>query len=186
MPTTISPATIRPAPLRTTLAFPPGSPSLPGCVRSARDLTDLALRSCGYPDNCVARILVSVLVIASLLHADPSAGEPVAVTVTVLPGRLQVDVTSDGNDGWPAPRRVPGQAAETRGSSLRLVDQLSDAWGYHRDGGRLTTWFEILVLLPPMQHSAVTAVNWASRIRRDWTTYLAARVKVSTPAPGKT
>jgi hypothetical protein len=145
MPTTTSPATTRPVPLRTTLAFPPGSPSVPGCVDSARDLTDLALRSCGYPDDCVARILVSVLVIAGLLHADPSAGEPVAVMVTVLPGRLHVAVTCDGRDGWPAPRRVLGEAAPTRGTSLRLVDQLSSAWGYHRDGGRLTTWFELAI-----------------------------------------
>jgi hypothetical protein len=29
-----------------------------------------------------------------------------------------------------------------------------------------------------------TAVNWASRIRRDWTTYIADRV--STPTPGNT
>jgi hypothetical protein len=145
MTTTISPAMVRPVPLHTTLAFPPGSPSVPGCVRSARDLTDLALRSCGYPDDCVARIMVSVLVIASLLHANPSASEPVAVTVTVLPGRLHVGVTCDGSDGWPAPRRVLGEAAETCGSSLRLVGHLSDAWGYHRDGGRLTTWFELAI-----------------------------------------
>jgi hypothetical protein len=31
-----------------------------------------------------------------------------------------------------------------------------------------------------------TAVNWASRTRRDWTAYLAERVRASTPAPGKT
>jgi hypothetical protein len=31
-----------------------------------------------------------------------------------------------------------------------------------------------------------TAVNWASHTRRDWTTYLAERVRVSTPAPGNT
>jgi hypothetical protein len=145
MPTTISPATIRPVPLRTTLAFPPGSPSVPGCVRSGRDLTDLALRSCGYPDDCVARILVSVLVIASLQHADPAAAEPVAVTVWVLAGRLHVDVACHGSDGWPAPRLVLGDDAEPCGSSLRLVDQLADAWGYHRDGGRLTTWFELAI-----------------------------------------
>src|ERR1700761_4403254 len=141
----ISPAMIRPVPLRTTLAFPPGSPSVPGCVRSARDFTDLALRSCGYPDDLVARILVSVLVIASLLHADPSASEPAAVTVTVLPGQLLVDVPCDSGDGCPAPRHAPGEATETRGSSLRLIDQLSDAWGYHRDAGRLTTWFELVI-----------------------------------------
>ena len=31
-----------------------------------------------------------------------------------------------------------------------------------------------------------TAVNWASHTRRDWTTYLAERVRVGTPAPRKT
>jgi len=31
-----------------------------------------------------------------------------------------------------------------------------------------------------------TAVNWASRTRRDWTAYLAERARVSTPAPRKT
>jgi hypothetical protein len=56
-----------------------------------------------------------------------------------------VEVTCDGSDGWPAPRSVLGEAAETRGSSLRLVDQMSDAWGYHRDGGRPTTWFELAI-----------------------------------------
>jgi hypothetical protein len=31
-----------------------------------------------------------------------------------------------------------------------------------------------------------TVVNWASHTRRDWTAYLAERVRVSTPAPRKT
>ena len=31
-----------------------------------------------------------------------------------------------------------------------------------------------------------TGVNWASHTRRDWTTYLAERVRVGTPAPRKT
>jgi hypothetical protein len=31
-----------------------------------------------------------------------------------------------------------------------------------------------------------TAVNWASRTRRDWTTYLAERARAGIPAPRKT
>ena len=82
----------------------------------------------------VATLLVSELVTNSLLHG----GEPIHVHASLMGSVLRVDVDDTGN-GHPQPRDP-----DLNGRGLRIVDDLSTAWGRAPHGSKgTTTWFEM-------------------------------------------
>ena len=82
------------------------------------------------------------MVTNSLLHGGSAGpGEAVTVTVVVWDAGVRVEVVGCKADGVPVLRRPDDEAEGSRG--LRLVEDLSDRWGYERGQGHATTWFEI-------------------------------------------
>jgi anti-sigma regulatory factor (Ser/Thr protein kinase) len=118
----------------------PGSPEH---VRAAREFAALVLRVHAIADDGTAGLLISELAANSLQHSDSGKpGGTVTVTVTVSPGKIVAEVADDGGDGEPVLPEPSGDEAEC-GRGLRLVQELSDAWGYFGGNGRLITWFEL-------------------------------------------
>jgi anti-sigma regulatory factor (Ser/Thr protein kinase) len=87
-----------------------------------------------------AALLVSELVTNSVLHG----GEPIDVHARLSGAVLRVDVNDTGN-GHPQ----PGDP-DLHGRGLRIVDDVSTAWGMapHRSSGT-TAWFELHSLSQP-------------------------------------
>jgi anti-sigma regulatory factor (Ser/Thr protein kinase) len=98
----------------------------------------------------------------SVLHSGSAVSSGV-VTVTVAVGDevIRVEVTDRCGGSVPVlPAAAPADDAVEGSRGLWLVDALSARWGYERDGGLATTWFELCDLLQPMQHSAVSGKPW--------------------------
>jgi anti-sigma regulatory factor (Ser/Thr protein kinase) len=111
-------------------------------VREARALVSRLLGP-SHPCRDVAVLLTSEVVTNTLLHGGSTGpGEAVTVTVALSDARVRVEVTGRKADGVPVLRRPDDEAEGSRG--LRLVEDLSDRWGYERGGGQATTWFELL------------------------------------------
>jgi anti-sigma regulatory factor (Ser/Thr protein kinase) len=120
-------------------------PGRPEHVQAARQFTDLVLRAHAREDDGVASLLVSELVTNSVRHSrSGGANGTVAILVAVSPGEVLIGVTDDGGADVPVPQPAgedDGDAESGRG--LRLVDQLAARWGHYRQGGQLTTWFQL-------------------------------------------
>lgn len=118
-------------------------PGQPEHVRAARAFTRLVLGIHDRDDDGVAALLVTELISNSLAHSDSGKpGGTIAISVTVTPGGLLVEVTDDGAGGGPV-LREPADVEAERGRGLRLVDELSDAWGHFGWEGRMVTWFAL-------------------------------------------
>lgn len=90
-----------------------------------------------------ACLLGSELVTNSIRHSDSRLpGGTVTVTVVASAADILVEVTDDAGGGQPVLRDGPDLCAED-GRGLFLVAMLSARWGYHHDGARLTTWFQV-------------------------------------------
>lgn len=125
-----------PAQTTTARAFP----STPGSAGAARTF---ALESVPWLDEDhrdVLALLVSELATNAMLHAGSDFD--VTVAAAERTGRVRVGV-SDNGTGRPAPQR-PWPLAP-RGRGLRIVDELSTAWGveWSDDGAAKTVWFEL-------------------------------------------
>lgn len=83
------------------------------------------------------RTVVSELATNAVLHARTAF----TVSITVDGSRVRVAVT-DGSPSQPRVRR-PGSGDATTGRGLRMVAELSTAWGVEPDGGGKTTWCEL-------------------------------------------
>lgn len=106
-------------------------------VSRARSLVRGALLRWGL-EHLVAPIelAVSELVSNALRHGEGLVG----LTVALDDDELRVEVSDQGG-GQPRMRRTAPSAAEPGGWGLRLVDQLADRWGSHRERGRTLVWF---------------------------------------------
>jgi hypothetical protein len=80
-----------------------------------------------------------------LLHSGSAVPRGV-VTVTVAVGDevIRVEVTDRCGGSVPVlPAAAPADDEAEGSRGLWLVDALSARWGYERDGGLATTWFEL-------------------------------------------
>lgn len=94
----------------------------------------------GQPDGVVdtATLIVSELATNCVRHAHTD----LAVTIERTDGQLHVDI-ADAGTGQVTPRHP--DPTEVTGRGLRIVEELSDAWGVreHADGEGKSVWFEL-------------------------------------------
>jgi hypothetical protein len=62
-----------------------------------------------------------------------------------VPDAVLVEVIDDGSPGTPV---VKGDLYAAEGHGLYLVQQLAAQWGYQRDRGGTTVWFQLPAELP--------------------------------------
>ena len=115
-------------------------------VPRARHEVEQALETWGLHElTWTAALLVSELASNALLHARTGF----TVVLEAPPGgRLRLEV-SDGSRAVPRARRYGDEA--TTGRGLRLVEDLSDAWGVHRTEDGKTVWVELVPSGRPVQ-----------------------------------
>jgi anti-sigma regulatory factor (Ser/Thr protein kinase) len=113
-------------------------PRAPGQARHAVD--DLAG---AVPETVLAnvRLLVSELVTNSFRHANPSQGDWIELSVSVLDEVLHVEVRDHG-EGFDTVPAQPSPDQES-GWGLFLVSRVSDRWGAHRQDGSFVVWFDL-------------------------------------------
>ena len=118
-------------------------PGEPEHVRAVREFAALVLRVHAIDDDGTAGLLLSELASNSLAHSDSGKpGGTITVTVSVTPETILAEVADAGGEGVPVLREAQGVEAES-GRGLRLVQELSDDWGYSGGKGQLATWFEL-------------------------------------------
>jgi anti-sigma regulatory factor (Ser/Thr protein kinase) len=119
-------------------------PAVPEQVRAARVFVARVLGESGV-DSDVVLSLASELVTNSVLHSGSAVpGGVVTVTVAVGDEVIRVEVTDRCGDSVPVlPTAAPADDEAEGSRGLWLVDALSARWGYERDGGLATTWFEL-------------------------------------------
>ncbi len=107
----------------------------------ARDFARSALLRWGLTDSCDDIVLVaSELLGNALRHARPRPGGwPVRLGLLhSWPGRVVLCAVADSDPAPPVPV-PPGQLAES-GRGLRVVEELSDRWGYSATPGGKVVW----------------------------------------------
>jgi anti-sigma regulatory factor (Ser/Thr protein kinase) len=127
---------------------PPGSrdlvarlPGVPSQVSRARGLvTDALGRDHPLYDDVV--LLTSELATNAILHTRSGAGGSFTVAVTSSETAVRVYVADSGSDGPPCVCRTSTQSTSGRG--LPLIEALSHRWGFTREEGSTTVWFEVL------------------------------------------
>lgn len=75
-----------------------------------------------------------------MAHTNPGDGGRVTVSLLAGGDVYRLEVADDGADG-----RRPHPEAETgaeTGRGLRIVEALSDGWGFRTDGARTVVWAE--------------------------------------------
>ena len=89
-----------------------------------------------------AVLIVSELVANSVVHAGVGDHDAVLVELTRLDDRVRLSVTDRGSQHEP---HIPAPDPEMlHGFGLRVVDQLSLAWGVVRDGAGITrVWCDL-------------------------------------------
>ncbi|NBE95624.1 ATP-binding protein [Nonomuraea sp. KC401] len=116
----------------------PGSPSQVSRARSL--VTDALGRDHPLHDDVV--LLTSELATNAVLHSRSGAGGSFTVTVTRSDTLVRVFVADAGSEGPPCVCRTSAQATSGRG--LPLIEALSHRWGFTREDGSTTVWFELL------------------------------------------
>jgi anti-sigma regulatory factor (Ser/Thr protein kinase) len=96
------------------------------------------------PDNaaCDAALIVSELVTNSVLHANVGVHDALSLELTPLDDLLHISVTDPGSQLEP---RLPADDFNGPGGfGLRLVDQMSAAWGVEREAaGATRVWCDL-------------------------------------------
>ncbi|TMR01618.1 ATP-binding protein [Actinomadura soli] len=120
-----------------------GSLTLPGVRRSVayarRFLRDMVPPTHPLLDDLVT--VVSETVCNAITHTDSGDGGWVTVSLLAGKGVYRLEVSDDGAGG-----RRPHLKAETlteSGRGLRVVDALSESWGFRTDGARTVVWAEL-------------------------------------------
>ncbi|TDD49531.1 ATP-binding protein [Nonomuraea terrae] len=122
-------------------------PGTPSQVSRARGLvTDALGRDHPLHDDVV--LLTSELATNAILHSRSGDGGSFTVTVTNSEAAVRVLVSDAGSDGPPCVCRT--SARSTSGRGLPLIEALSHRWGFTREDGSTTVWFEL-------QHTRVPA-----------------------------
>jgi anti-sigma regulatory factor (Ser/Thr protein kinase) len=121
-------------------------------------------------DVSIAVVLVSELVTNSVVHADVSDSQTLILELTSTSSRLRIAVTDPGSEL--EPRVLPIDLRASGGFGLRLVDELSSAWGVDRENaGSTTVWCEVPLDAGPRSIAAprriVTIGPPTSRVRGD-------------------
>lgn len=89
-----------------------------------------------------AVLVVSELVTNSVLHADVDARQALSLELTRSDHHLRIAVTDTGSAL--GPRLLPADPDRPGGLGLRMVDQLSVAWGVDREPAGVTrVWCEL-------------------------------------------
>ncbi|MGN9840002.1 ATP-binding protein [Nonomuraea sp. H19] len=110
-------------------------------VSRARALVTAALgRDHPLYDDVV--LLTSELATNAVLHTRSGAGGSFTVTVTSSDSAVRVYVADAGSDEPPCVCRTSVQATSGRG--LPLIEALSHRWGFTREDGSTTVWFEMV------------------------------------------
>ncbi|MEO3867684.1 ATP-binding protein [Nonomuraea sp. B12E4] len=116
-------------------------PGTPSQVSRARNLVTSALgRDHPFHDDVV--LLTSELATNAILHTRSGSDGSFTVAVTSSDTLVRVHVSDAGSDGPPCVCRTEAQA--TGGRGLPLVEALSHRWGFVREDGATTVWFELL------------------------------------------
>ncbi|MGA4988577.1 ATP-binding protein [Nonomuraea bangladeshensis] len=117
----------------------PGAPSQVARARGV--VTDALGRDHPLHDDVV--LLTSELATNAVLHTRSGAGGSFTVSVTSSPSAVRVRVEDAGSDGPPCVCRTGAQSTSGRG--LPLIEALSHRWGFTRENGSTTVWFELLL-----------------------------------------
>ncbi|MGP3960368.1 ATP-binding protein [Nonomuraea sp. 3N208] len=116
-------------------------PGIPSQVSTARGIVTAALgRDHPLYDDVV--LLTSELATNAILHTRSGAGGSFTVAVTSSESAVRVCVSDAGSDGPPCVCRTSTQATSGRG--LPLIEAISHRWGFTRESGSTTVWFELL------------------------------------------
>ncbi|MFI9837135.1 ATP-binding protein [Nonomuraea sp. NPDC051941] len=116
-------------------------PGVPSQVARARGLVTAALGR-DHPLYDDAALLTSELATNAILHTRSGAGGSFTVTVSSSETAVRVLVSDAGSDGPPCVCRTSAQSTSGRG--LPLIEALSHRWGFTREDGTTTVWFELL------------------------------------------
>ncbi|WP_160161068.1 ATP-binding protein [Actinomadura sp. K4S16] len=119
-----------------------GAITLPGVPRSVANARRF-LRDMLPPAHPALDDLMTVgseTVCNAILHTASGDGGWVTVSLLVGEGVHRLEVADDGADGR-RPRVKPEDGAEC-GRGMRIVEALSDRWGYRTDGDRTIVWAE--------------------------------------------
>ena len=96
-----------------------------------------------------AALIVSELVTNSVVHANVGHQQVVILELAELEDRLRVAVTDGGSED--EPRLLPVDVTAVGGFGLRLLDQMSCAWGVLRAaGGTTRVWCELPLTPRPL------------------------------------
>ncbi|MEW9552779.1 ATP-binding protein [Nonomuraea sp. NPDC050783] len=115
-------------------------PGAPRQVSRARAIVAEALGR-GHPLHDDVVLLTSELATNAVLHTRSGSGGSFTVTVTSTQSVVRVSVRDSGSDGPPCVCRTG--ARSTSGRGLPLVETLSHRWGFTRENGSTTVWFEL-------------------------------------------
>lgn len=116
-------------------------PGKPSQVSRARALVASALgRDHPLYDDVV--LLTSELATNAVLHSRSGAGGSFTVSLASSRGAVRVFVTDSGSDRPPCVCRTGAQ--DTSGRGLPLIEALSHRWGFTRQQGSTTVWFELV------------------------------------------
>ncbi|MFI7699728.1 ATP-binding protein [Nonomuraea sp. NPDC049480] len=123
-------------------------PGIASQVSRARGIVTAALgRDHPLYDDVV--LLTSELATNAVLHTRSGAGGTFTVSVTSSESAVRVCVSDAGSDGPPCVCRT--SARSTSGRGLPLIEALSHRWGFTRESGSTTVWFELLQAgVPPV------------------------------------
>ena len=122
-------------------------PGAPEQVARARRLVTSALGR-EHPLLEESILLTSELVTNAVVHSrSGGAGGCFTLSVRCSDSRVRVCVKDGGSDAPPRACRSSTQAAGGRG--LPIVEALSQRWGFSRECGLNTVWFELMMATVP-------------------------------------
>ncbi|TYB59566.1 ATP-binding protein [Nonomuraea sp. PA05] len=113
---------------------------MPSQVARARELVGAALGR-DHPLYDDVALLTSELATNAILHTKSGAGGSFTVSVVSSAAVVRVFVSDGGSEEPPCVCRTSTQATSGRG--LPLIEALSDRWGFVREAGATTVWFEM-------------------------------------------
>ncbi|WP_230466384.1 ATP-binding protein [[Actinomadura] parvosata] len=116
-------------------------PGMPSQVARARELVTAALGR-DHPLYDDVALLTSELATNAILHTKSGAGGSFTVRVAASATAVRVLVADGGSEEPPCVCRTGTQATSGRG--LPLIEALSHRWGFTREAGATTVWFELL------------------------------------------